>query len=357
MSIPISLIQSLPKTDLHCHLDGSLRLETLWELAERRSIELGAGSIEELRAMLTPRTGANLGEYVEMFEPAISVLQDAEALRRVAYELAEDAARENIRYLEVRYSPILHARRGLSLPEIVDPVLQGLRDAELKLGMVSGVILCGIRTISPEVSLELARFAVSYRKKGVVGFDLAGAEKDYPAKDHVKAFYEILNNNINVTVHAGEDFGAPSIHQAIHYCGAHRIGHGTSLREDPDLLEYVNDHRIALEMCITSNLHTGSISSPEKHPFREYMDKGLRVTLNTDNRLISRTTMTKEIALACETFDISIVELKKILINGFKSAFLPLERKRTMLRAAISEMDELFEAYFPGEYRRRQTFL
>ncbi len=357
MAIPIELIRALPKTDLHCHLDGSLRLKTLWELATERKVNLGSGSLDELKQNFVPKAANGLKGYIEMFDSTLAVLQDEEALRRVAYELGEDAARENIRFLEVRYSPILHTRDGLPLSNIVESVLHGLRQAEHDFGLASGVILCGIRTISPDVSLLLAELAVSYKKHGVVGFDLAGEEKDYPARDHLQAFYKILNNNINVTVHAGEGFGAPSIHQALHYCGAHRIGHGTRLREDPDLLEYVNDHRIPLEMCITSNVDTGLIASEGEHPFREYFDRGLRVTLNTDNRLMSQTSMSQEIALACSTFDLSIYDLRKILISGFKSAFLPVERKKQILRAAISEMDELFTAFYPGEYRRAQTFL
>lgn len=357
MAIPFELIRALPKTDLHCHLDGSLRMSSLWELAVERKVDLGVESLDKLRESFVPRAVDGLKGYIEMFDSTLAVLQDEESLRRVAYELGEDAAKENVRYLEVRYSPILHTQSGLALSKIVESVLLGLRQAEHDFGLVSGVILCGIRTISPDVSLMLAELAVSYKKQGVVGFDLAGEEKDYPAKDHLQAFYKILNSNINVTVHAGEGFGAPSIHQALHYCGAHRIGHGTRLREDPDLLEYVNDHRIPLEMCITSNIHTGLVASNEEHPFREYFDRGLRVTLNTDNRLMSQTTMSKEIALACDAFDLSIYDLRKILISGFKSAFLPVERKKQILRASISEMDELFGSFYPGEYRKAQTFL
>jgi adenosine deaminase len=279
------------------------------------------------------------------------------ALRRAAYELAEDAHRENVRYLEVRYAPDLHTRRSLELPETIDSVLDGLRMAENDFGIQGGVIICAIRTVDPEISLSLAELTVRYKKRGVVGFDLAGEERDHPAKDHLKAFYKILNNNVNVTVHAGEAFGPPSIHQALHYCNAHRIGHGTHLRDDPDLLQYVNDHRIPLEMCISSNLHTGAINSIADHPFRTYYDLDLRVTLNTDNRLISSTSESKEIAIACESFGLSIYDLRKILINGFKSAFLPQARKKVSLQKAISEMDALFEQYYPGEYSRYRTFL
>lgn len=357
MGIPIELIRKLPKTDLHCHLDGSLRIETLWELACAQEADLGVGSLDELREKVSPREGADLRSYIEMFDSTLAVLQDPHSLRRVAFELAEDAARENVRYLEVRYAPILHTRKGLPMPTIIEAVIDGLAEAERSYRLRSGVILCGIRTISPDLSLALAELAVSYKGKGVVGFDLAGEEKDYPAKHHLLAFYKILNSNINVTVHAGEGFGAPSIHQAIHYCGAHRIGHGTRLREDPDLLEYVNDHRIALEMCITSNVHTGLVSTPEDHPFRDYFDRGLRVTINTDNRLMSATTVSDEIDMACRAFDLSMYDLRKILINGFKSAFLPFAVKTEMLRTSLSDIDDLFEEYYGGEYKRLRTFL
>lgn len=356
MKIDLDLIRSLPKTDLHCHLDGSLRLETLWQLARERGVDLGASSQEELRERMRPPDGADLAAYIKVFDSTLAVLQDPAALRRCAYELCEDAAAENVRYIEIRYSPLLHTRNGTGMPAIIDAVLDGVAKAERDFGIVGGVILCGIRTIEPAKSLELAELAIEYKQRGIVGFDLAGEEKDYPAKKHIEAFYKILNNNINVTVHAGEGFGAESIHQAIHYCGAHRIGHGTRLWEDPELLAYVNDHRIALEMCISSNVHTGSIPSLDAHPFRAYFDQELRVTINTDNRLISSTTISDELALACGAFDLSVYDLRKILINGFKSAFTPHAKKKAMLRLAITDMDDLFEAHFPG-YQRFRTFL
>ncbi len=357
MTIPYPLIEALPKTDLHCHLDGSLRLDTLWGLAIEQRVDLGVGSIDALRELLTPAEGGDLGSYIKKFDWTLAVLQDAASLRRTAYELAEDAHRENVRYIEVRFAPDLHTHKGLTLRQVVDAVTGGLKDAEKHLGIQSGAIVIGIRTDDSKASLDLAELAVSYKGGGIVGFDLAGEERDYPAKDHLQAFYKILNNNINVTVHAGEAFGAPSIHQAIHYCGAHRIGHGTHLREDADLLHYVNDHRIPLEMCISSNVHTGAARSVATHPFRDYYDLDLRVTLNTDNRLISDTTMSREIAIACEAFDLTIYDLRKILINGFKSAFLPQARKKEILRSAIGRMDELFETEYPGEYNRYRTFL
>ncbi|MCX6640938.1 MAG: adenosine deaminase [bacterium] len=333
------LIHSLPKVDLHCHLDGSLRVETLWELAKERGVELPANSLEELREYFKiTKPFANLAEYLERFKIILPVLQDAEALNRVAYELAIDAAAENILYLEVRYSPVLHTENGLKLTQVMDAVMDGLRRAEKEVDIKTGVIVCGIRSISPETSLRLAELAVAYKYQGVVAFDLAGTEDQYPAKDHSKAFYLIHKNNINCTVHAGEAYGPDSIKQALHDLNTHRIGHGTRLREDGDLLNYVNDHRIPLEICLTSNLHTHAVQSLETHPLRLYYDCGMRVTLNTDNRLISNTTITDEYMTACTTFNFNLEDLNNLIIMGFKSAFMPYKNKVKLLERVLKAL-------------------
>ena len=238
-------IHQMPKTDLHCHLDGSVRIETILDLAKKQNVTLPSNDPKKLKEILVPGLNCkNLVEYLKPFDVTLSVMQEAEAIERIAFELAEDAAEENIRYLEIRYSPILHQDKGLKLTEIVDSVISGLARAEKQFDIKTGVIICGIRNINPKASLALAELSVAYKNRGVVAFDLAGAEENYPAKDHLEAFYLMLNNNVNCTAHAGEAFGPESIHQAIHYCGAHRIGHGTRLIEDGDLLNYVNDHRI-----------------------------------------------------------------------------------------------------------------
>lgn len=332
MEIPRELLKKLPKTDLHVHLDGCLRVDTLIDLAKKQGVELPATDPKKLESIVASgKNCKNLGEYLRGFDITLSVMQEEEALYRVAYELAEDAAEENVWYMEVRYSPILHTQKGLSLPAIVDAVNEGLRAAEKKFNIRTGVIICGMRNINPETSVRLAELAVAYKNKGVVAFDLAGQEENNPAKHHREAFYLIRNNNINTTIHAGEAYGWESIHQAIHYCGAHRIGHGTRLYENGDLLNYVNDHRIPLEVCLLSNIQTGAAPSLEKHPLRFYYDYGLRISINTDNRLISGTTMTNELYLAAKHLDLSLEDIKSIILDGFKSAFLPNRAKSIML--------------------------
>lgn len=339
MIIEQKIIKKMPKTDLHCHLDGSIRVETVIELAQKQKVTLPTADPVRLKKILVPGINCkSLVDYLRPFEITLEVLQEPEALSRTAFELAEDAAKENIWYLEVRYSPVLHTKKGLKLTEIVDAVWTGLREAEKKYHIKTGIIICGMRNINPETSLILAELAVAYKNQGVVAFDLAGIEESYPAKHHREAFYQILNNNINCTAHAGEAYGPGSIHQALHYCGAHRIGHGTRLKEDGDLLNYVNDHRIPLEICLTSNIQTKAAPSYKKHPLKFYYDYGLRVTINTDNRLISNTTMTRELHLAAKYADWNMDDLKNVIVAGFKSAFLPMREKAILLNMVNSEL-------------------
>ncbi|MBM3320171.1 MAG: adenosine deaminase [Candidatus Eisenbacteria bacterium] len=341
-------VRRMPKTDLHVHLDGSLRLRTLWDLARAQGVRLGARDLRSLRKKVqVGEECRSLGDYLRAFQTILKVMQEEEALTRIAYELAEDAAAENVRYIEVRYSPLLHVQGGLRMSDSIDAVLQGLKAAEQRYPIRTGVILCGIRSMTPDRSLELAELAVAYRPDGVVAFDLAGQEKDYPAKKHREAFYRVLNENQNVTVHAGEAFDVRSIHQAVHYCGAHRIGHGTRLLEDEGLMNYVIDHRIPLEVCLTSNLQTRVVRRMRDHPFRFYLDKGLRVTINTDSRLVSNTTVTKELVLAARAFRLNHYEFRHVLLNGFRAAFLPYAAKVRAVREALLEIDSILGERFP----------
>jgi adenosine deaminase len=352
------ILQALPKTDLHVHLDGSIRPKTLFDLAREQKVALDVRNEAELRTFLDQLTaGVSLPTYLKAFDLTLSVLQRADALERVAFELAEDAHAENVRYMEVRYCPALHLKAGLTMADTVDAALRGLSEAGRRYGIQTGAIICGIRHLSPKLSLELADLAVAYAGKGVVGFDLAGAEKDYPAKAHREAFDRVLRNNVNVTVHAGEAFGPGSIRQALHYCGAHRIGHGTRLREDRMTLDYVNDHRIPLEMCLTSNVQTRATPSFVEHPFRDYMSAGVRVTLNTDNRLVSSTTMTDELERAVTTFGLDPGDVRQVLLNGFKSAFVPYAEKGALLRRAVLEIDQGLQSSEPDAMESERDLL
>jgi adenosine deaminase len=222
----------------------------------------------------------------------------------------------------------------------LDAVLKGKSKAEADFNIVIGVVICSLRHYDPDTSLTLAELCVAYKNRGVLGFDLAGAEENFPAKDHKEAFYLIINNNINTTVHAGEGYGHESIHQALHWIRANRIGHGTRLRENGDLLNYVNDHRIPLEMCITSNVQTKAVKTFKNHPIRFYFDIGIRVTINTDNRLISKTTLTDEYMTAIREFGFTPDEIKYIILNGFKSSFLPFNQKIKLIHSATKELEE-----------------
>lgn len=338
------LIKRLPKTDLHVHLDGSMRIATILDLALEQKVTLPASDPEKLAGLIMAGdVCTSLTDYLRGFDITLSVLQTEEALYRAAIELVEDAAAENVRYMEVRYSPMLHMKRGLPLTTIVEAVLAGLRDGKEKFGTRSGLIISALRQIDPKWSLRLAELAVAYKNKGVVGYDLAGAEDGFQARKHAASFHLIRSNNVNCTAHAGEAYGPESIHQALHDCGAHRIGHGTRLREDGDLLNFIADHRIPVEVCLKSNVQTRAVDSIEAHPIQFYQDFGVRVTLNTDNRLVTGTTVTDEYMLWIKHFDVGISDIREVIINGFKSAFQPYRVRQDMLSRVIAEMDTIFK--------------
>jgi adenosine deaminase len=335
--LSLEAIRKWPKAELHCHLDGSLRLETMLDLAREQDKPqlLPDDTVEGLESVLKKIDDSEtLEDYLAWFRYTIPLMQNYDALRRIAYELAEDCARENVRHLEVRYGPILHTEDGLSLEEVNDAVLAGLEDARQDFGISTGVIICGLRDRFESASLRQAELAVAYRKRGVVGFDLAGGEAGNPPKHHLHAFYYARNALVNLTIHAGESWGPDSIRQALFFCGAHRIGHGTTLRQDPDLLAYFVDHQIPLEICPTSNVQTHVVPSIEAHPLTEYVRAGVPVTINTDNRLFSRTTVSDELHRIHTQCGITVEELVQITLNGFRYAFLPHEERLTLLDEA-----------------------
>jgi adenosine deaminase len=340
------VLKSLPKVLLHEHLDGVLRPATVIELA--KSVKYDQLPTEDpVQLAQWFHQGANQGslpKYLEGFAHTIAVMQTEEALERVAYEQTEDLSRDGVIYFETRFAPVFHTRQGLSHQQVVAAVLKGLERSRNDFGVSAGLIICAMRNM--DVSLEMAELAVDFRERGVVGFDLAGEEGGYPPKKHVDAFHYIQRQNFNITIHAGEGFGKESIWQAIQYCGAHRIGHGTRLIDDiavvdgkavklGDLAQYVLDKRIPLEICLISNVHTGAARSLEEHPFKVLYQEKFRVTLNTDNRLMSDTTMTKEFQAAADTFGLTLDDFEKLTINAMKSAFLPYDQRCRFIYSVI----------------------
>ncbi len=388
------VIRELPKTDLHLHLDGSLRLETLIELARERNVELPSQTSEGLLELVFKERYKDLPDYLHGFAYTCAVLTDAEALERAAYELAQDCLAENVYYIEVRFAPQLHVREGFTVADVLTAVDRGLARArsehERTEAVVSGVvppfrygiITCAMRFFTPGfspyhrslmqvldywpddkihgvASLSLARSVIAARDSlglPIVGFDLAGAEAGNPASDHIEAFRYAHSNFLKKTVHAGEAYGPESIFQAITMLYADRIGHGTHLyatdhveSDDPEryvnqLSQYISDRRITLEVCITSNLQTmPALSRVEDHPFGRMIKDRLSVSLCTDNRLVSRTTVTDEIALACEAFDMTPTDVRNVIIYGFKRSFFPstYREKREYVRQVIDIYDRV----------------
>ena len=329
-----------PKAELHVHLDGALRPSTMLDLARQQGVPLPADTPEALAKAMLVRHAKNLEEYLEKYTITLSVLQSAAALERVAYEFVVDKAAENVRYLEVRYSPLLH-RPALTLAQAIEAPLAGVRRASAETGTKVGLIVCAMRTRPPAESLELARAAAEYHSAGVTAFDLAGAERGHPAKDHRAAFEYAAAHGMACTCHAGEGDGAHSIHQALHEVGAQRIGHGTRLGEDPALLEEVIARKVPLEMCLTSNVHTHVVSTVAEHPFRRYFEQGVVVTLNTDGPLTDGVTLTDEYYLAHTALGLGTADLARVVLNACESAFLPEYEKVALVSRVQSELEAL----------------
>jgi len=329
-----------PKAELHVHLDGCLRPATMLELARAQRVRLPADTPEGLAAALTVKGARSLEEYLTKYQYTLAVLQTAPALERVAYEFVLDVAVENVRYVEVRYSPLLH-RPALTLVQAIEAPLRGIKRAEAETGTKVGLIVCGIRTRPASESLELARAAVDYRNAGLVAFDLAGAERGHPAREHRDAFAHAAQHGLACTCHAGEGDGAASIREALHVCGAQRIGHGTRLQEDPALLEEVVARRIPLEMCLTSNLHTHTVTAIAEHPFRGYLERGVQVSLNTDGRLMDGISLTDEYYLAHTALGLTREHLARVVLNACESAFLPDYEKVALVSRVQSELEAL----------------
>lgn len=337
----VDALRRLPKAELHCHLDGSLRPSTLLELSAAQGHPLPVTTVEALTSWMRVDDAQNLEEYLARFERTLAVMQDAESLERIACELVQDAAAEQIRYLEVRYCPTLNTLGGLSADAVVAAVHRGLARGEAETGTVARSILCALRSFPWPHAMDVAELAVASRGLGVVAFDLAGGERGNPAHLHAQAFDYARQHDLAVTVHAGEGDGPESIREAVHRCAADRIGHGTRLHEDPALEAYVIDRQIPLEVCPTSNVQTRVVPTFAAHPLARYLRMGAVVTLNTDNRLMSDVTLTDEYERCATHLGLGLAELSQMALHSFDAAFLPLAERRALRRAAEREIAAL----------------
>ena len=339
-------IRTGPKVLLHDHLDGGQRPQTVLELARETGYNgLPADNEEELTQRLTE--GAHRGHleiYLDAFRHTVGVMQTPEALRRVAAECAEDLAADGIVYAEVRFAPELHTERGLSLDEVVQAVLDGFRQGSEGRGITVYALLTAMRTAAR--SLEIAELAVRYRDQGVVGFDIAGAEAGWPPSRHLDAFQYIKRENFHITIHAGEGFGLPSIWEAVQFCGTERLGHGVRIVDDIQISQegsvrlgrlsaYIRDRRIPLEMCPTSNVQTGAAPSIALHPIRLLRQLQFRVTVNTDNRLMSQVTLSSEFHRLVTEFGYGWTDIEWLTVNAMKSAFAGFDERLRLINTVI----------------------
>lgn len=340
-ALTLGEIAALPKVLLHDHLDGGLRPQTIIELADAIGHELPANDSDELAEWFFCG-GDDIGDlpkYLDKFGHTFGVMQTKGSLHRVARECAEDLAADGVVYAEVRFAPLLHSSTGLSIDEIIETVVDGLA-----VGSVGTALRCGVLAVAlrnHDNSLEVAEAAVRHRDRGVVGFDIAGPEKGFPPQRHLAAFQYLQRENFHFTIHAGEAFGPRSIWKAVQWCGAERLGHGYRIVEDIDfstdepklgsLASYIRDRRIALEICPTSNVHIKGVDSIDHHPVSALAYLGFRVTINTDNRLMSRCSMTSEFAELVEHHDWTVDDIMTATINAAKSTFLPFDERNDLI--------------------------
>ncbi|HEX5256280.1 MAG TPA: adenosine deaminase [Mycobacterium sp.] len=353
MTAPVGLeqIRRAPKALLHDHLDGGLRPSTVLEIAGQVGYDgLPATDVDELARWFRTRShSGSLERYLEPFSHTVAVMQTPEALHRVAYECVEDLAEDSVVYAEIRFAPELHIDRGLSFDAIVDAVLAGFAEGEKASAAAGRPIVVRLLVTAMRhaaVSREIAELAIRFRDKGVVGFDIAGAEAGNPPTRHLDAFEYMRDHNARFTIHAGEAFGLPSIHEAIAFCGADRLGHGVRIVDDIEVSDdgkvrlgrqasILRDKRIPLELCPSSNVQTGAVKSIAEHPFDLLARARFRVTVNTDNRLMSDTFMSREMHRLVKAFGYGWSDLERFTINAMKSAFIPFGERLAIIDEVI----------------------
>jgi len=322
------IIRKIPKVDLHCHIDGSVRVSTIKEIAELQGYKLPTYDVEELKKYVTvSKDCRSLSDFLKRFEVFYPILKDTLALERITYELIEDAYKENIVYLEARFAPVLQSKKDLSMEEVLKSVLKGKEKAEKNFSVKTGIILCVYRGTEKESWFETVELANKYKREGVCGIDLAGDESMYRAEIYKDAFDLAKRYSLNITVHAGEAAGPESIKDAIDKLYARRIGHGVKLEKDKFLYERVKEAKIPLEMCPTSNIQTEVVSTYREHPLKRYYEDGIRTTVNTDDRGVSDIDLTHEWKVVIDKIGMKFEDLLDMNINSIEAAFLKSEEK------------------------------
>jgi adenosine deaminase len=346
----VDQIKRLPKALLHDHLDGGLRPETIIEIAQKIGYKkLPTQDPKKLAEWFEESCNSHsLVRYLETFSHTIAVMQTQEAIIQVARECAIDLARDGVVYAEVRGAPELFTEQGLTLDQVVEATIEGYKQGVAEAAKEGNKIrveslLCGMRQNNR--SQEAAAAVVKYRDKGVVGFDIAGPEDGFPPTNQIDTFGYLRKENAHFTIHAGEAYGLPSIWEAIQICGAERLGHGVRIVDDIDfsgdkpklglLASYVRDRRIPLELCPTSNLQTGAAKTYAEHPIGVLSKLRFRVTLNTDNRLMSNTSMSHEMSQCVKSFDWKFVDLQRVTVNALKSSFIPFEERLEIIEKVV----------------------
>lgn len=323
---------NLPKIDLHCHLDGSVRPETLIELAVKQGCDLPSQNVDEIRhLMIAPATCKNLAEYIQRFDLPLSVMQTKEALERISYELFEDAALENVKYLEVRFGPQLHQQNGLSFDDIIHSVVKGMHRAEAEFDIKGNYILSILRTLPTDNINEIIDAGVPYLSKGVVAFDLAGAEYVGFCHDFIQYADYAREQGYRITIHAGEQGSGQNVHDAICLLGAERIGHGIHIHSHQEAYDLVKQDTISLEICPSSNVQTKAVTDFTLHPFNDFYVDGILTSINTDNRTVSNTSMTKEVKKIMEAFQLTYADYERIYKISVAESFANEEVKQHLL--------------------------
>jgi len=344
MSLTLDIIKQLPKAELHCHLDGFCRPSTIVELAKEQGVKLPTENLEELKKILTaPPDCPDLVTYLRCFDAPLDVMQYAYAITRIFYEACEDAVNDGIMYLELRFAPALHTRKGLTYSQILQAAIDGVHMAQARLPIVVRIICCAMRHMSPELNQEVADIAWRFRDSGVVGFDLAGPENGFPPHKFIQAFRTVREKNLAVTIHAGEAYGAVSVKKAL-LCGANRIGHGTRSIENQKILQLVIDKRIPVEMCVSSNVQTKAIQKIEDHPIKDLFQKGVICVPCTDNPTVSGVTLSGEYLLLHQKFGFNVEQIVRLMDYGFRSAFIDKNLQKRLRIEAITRSLKVLKA-------------